>query len=153
MPDLHAGILRGPPLTSMMITSTCTLVGRGRSGWKRLARATRRCRVASRSLLKIPGRRRGHEVRAPGIPKPGATRWAPYCLYHPLQPEELGVQSSGEQRSGNLHAEPKNSLTCSGHPFCKYSPRARAMSGGNFHTQMFTAALFKQLNVLRQGPG
>lgn len=42
---------------------------------------------------------------------------------------------------------------CSSHPFCKYSPRAQATCGGNFHTQTFTAALFKQLNVLRQGPG
>lgn len=33
--------LLGPDPTSMMITSTCTLGGRGRSGWKCLARATR----------------------------------------------------------------------------------------------------------------
>ena len=32
---------------------------------------------------------------------------------------------------------------CSSHPFCKYIPRARAMCRWDFHTQMFTAALFK----------
>ena len=150
MLDLQAGVLRGPPLTSMVITSTCTLVGRGRSGWKCLARATRRFRVASRSLRKIPGRRAGHEVRAPGRPETGATRWASYGHNHPLQPEEPGVQASGEEiYIQNL----KIASLCSTHPFCKYSPRARAMCGGNFHTQMFTAALLKQLNVLRQGPG
>lgn len=41
----------------MVMTSTWTLVGRDRLGWKRLARATRRCRVDSRSLLKMPGKR------------------------------------------------------------------------------------------------
>lgn len=58
----------GPAPTSMMITSTCTFgrrAGRAGSAWPG---PRRRCRVASRSLRKIPGRRGGHEVRAPGIP-------------------------------------------------------------------------------------
>lgn len=60
------------PLTSVVTISTCTLLGRGRSGWKRLARATRRCKVASRSLLKMAGRGEGHKVRTQGPPKCGA---------------------------------------------------------------------------------
>lgn len=62
---------RAQPRTSMVITSTWTLVGRRRSGWKCLAKATSRCKVASRSLLKMAGRR-GDTDQNRGVAKAGA---------------------------------------------------------------------------------
>lgn len=81
----------------MVITSTWTLAGRARLGWKRLARATRRCKVASKSLLKMAGRGEGSEVRAEGA----ATTGGPNS---PLQTKEVCVQSPGKQRLGEGHS-------------------------------------------------
>ena len=85
---------------------------------------------------------RGHEVRAPGIPKPGATWWAPDCHNHPLQPKELGVQSSGEQRSGNLRSEPKNSLTLLQSSFLQIQPKGMShVRMGLSHTNVHCGAV------------
>lgn len=91
-----------PALTSMVITSTWTLLGRARSGWKRLARATRRCKVASRSLLKMAGRGEGCEVRATVT----AQTWGNGEGLLRSQPpsEDRGdlCPASGKQRPGSL---------------------------------------------------
>lgn len=111
--------------TSMVITSTWTLVGRGRSGWKCLARATRRCRVASKSLLKMAGGRGVHRSEPKGPPE---GPWAPYCPNNPLKTKEICLQPSGRQRAGEIYSEPQR-VTLNPHlitPPCEYSPRAQS---------------------------
>lgn len=131
----------------MVITSTRTLVGRGRSGWKRLARATSRCKVASRSLLKMAGRGEGTGQSQ------AATRRPPCYHNHPLKTKELCVQPSGGERSGDILSELETVTLCPRHPTLLMQPTGTShLVDGTSDTETVTADNCEQLNALQWGP-
>ena len=140
------------PRTSMVITSTWTLAGRGRSGWKCLARATSRCKVASRSLLKMAGRG-GGTGQSRGAAQTGAP-WRSPCHNHPLKTKELCVQPSGSQRSGDIHSEPKTVTLCPRHPTLRMQLTGTSHSvDGASDTETVPVDSYEQLNALQWDPG